>query len=319
MKMNDLDKERTEQLIKEREEYEKEFFRNVIDEMMMSDSLDKLIADRLKYIDNHFDFEPSPEYKHLEELYYAEYEQKLKENDSFDNFEEIDYPDDPNEINSRENYDYYPDVDFEYEDSLIDLEPQIDELIDAEASQIPDMSQEDLAEFYEQLIQESVIEYHEEENIDKLIQEHIEDEKFFENTLIDIIEEEYLFEKAIDEIIFDEIDIDYEPDLFDYEEDDHWYNNHFDMPDESIIDPFDNFDEVDYPEEPPSMEEIFNKIQMEQHMEEIQYQEALEEDYAKYKKQKEKHVESLIKDYFTKDDTLDMIIKEKLKEKKFNH
>ena len=77
--------------------------------------------------------------------------------------------------------------------------------------------------------------------------------------LEEIIIEENYFKKAIDELIFEEIDLNYEPALFNYEED--------------II--------------------IIKK----------------DED-----KQK---VHSVFKNYVTKDDKLDNVVKQKLKEKKF--
>ena len=62
MKMSDFENERDEQLIREREEYERQYFESVIDEMMESDAMDRLIADRLEYLESNLELE------NLEEL-----------------------------------------------------------------------------------------------------------------------------------------------------------------------------------------------------------------------------------------------------------
>lgn len=94
--MENSDDKRDEQLIKEREDYEKAFFSQIIDEIMESDALDTLISNRMEFIDENFDFEPSPAYERLEELYYAEYDNKFQEQIS-DVDDYIDYPDGPDE------------------------------------------------------------------------------------------------------------------------------------------------------------------------------------------------------------------------------
>ena len=261
MKMDDFEKQRDEQLIKEREEYEKEFFSQIVDEMIKSDALDKLISDRLHYIDNHFDFEPSPEYQHLEELYCQEFDsdyqnknyQDYMSDDDFDNLDEYDYPEGPDENINGINYpEPISNIDYEHD------EPQLNDLIEMEESNIedyydinehtPDFEIPD--EYYANLYQDLIKEL-EKENMDSLIEEHINEEKaFFDSTLVYAIQEEQYFQRAIDELIFEEIEIDYEPEYFDYGEDDFWYGESYPA-DESIIDPFDSLGDIDYPEGEP--------------------------------------------------------------------
>lgn len=373
MKMDDFEKQRDEQLIKEREEYEKEFFSQIVDEMIKSDALDKLISDRLHYIDNHFDFEPSQEYRHLEELYCqqfdSEYQNKdyqdyMPNNDDFDNFDEYDYPEGPDEnIDGIKYPEPISNIDYEYE------EPQLNDLIEMEESDIedyydinehtPDFEIPD--EYYANLYQDLIKEL-EKENMDSLIEEHINEEKaFFDSTLVYAIQEEQYFQRAIDELIFEEIEIDYEPEYFDYGEDDFWYGESYPA-DESIIDPFDSLGDIDYPEGEPKHnyevpdefyydEELERDFEKYQSLKEQQYAEMAEDipnevqpDYyidiieekspedeipkepkeEVYSKKRDEEliknqeiIEEKFKQYIAKNDNLNKIIKEKLKEKKF--
>lgn len=352
--MSDFENERNEQLIREREEYERQYFESVIDEMMESDALDKLIADRIKYIDENFDFEPSPEYQRLEQLYYQSYEERFKDDDPFDKFDEHDYPEGPDEnINGVK----YPPFDefHDLDDNIIRMEPEI--------SHYEDFDEPDYADVYENLAEDALIELHDKEEayFDELIRQYIEEEKsYIDNLLVDAIEEDYLFEKAIDNLIMDGIGINYYPDDFEYEQNGHWYDEHYNRPDESVIDHFDGFDEIDYPEDPITFEESHRNQELREHLEQMEIEEAVQRDFEKYKRDKIKRLhddvpepegelildppedggyvyddmdekrnkqlikdneklESLFKDYFTKDDTLDNIIKQKLKEKKFTN
>ena len=294
--MDDFENERNKSLIEEREEYERQYYESIIDSMIESDALDRLITDRLKYIDENFDFNPTDEYLRLEEKYSFPY-------NDVDSYDEI-----------REDIDY--------------------------------------SRAYETIIEDALIEQYdrEEKHLEELIKQHLEEEKsFMDNLLMQIIEEDYLFERTIDELIFNEIDIDYNPDYFDYQDNGYWYDDHFDQPDESVIDPFDSFGEIDYPEGNENREiELMNEF-MKAQIEENEIRDAVEEDFLRYQKQKsrkhkvpeppeeeeyqfediddkrnrelienQQRIESIFRDYFTKDDTLDNIIRVKLKEKKFN-
>ena len=358
--MDDFEKQRDEQLIKEREEYEKEFFSQIVDEMMKSDAIDNLISDRLHYIDDHFDFEPSPEYQRLEELYYQQLDYS-NQNDDFDNLESIDYPEGPDENIGGVKYpEPVSNIDYEYEES------QFEDLIEREESDIEyshepyfEISNEYYANFYKDFIKDMDDNEEFDENLDLLIEEHVNEEKeLFDGFLVDVIQEEQYFQKAIDELIFEEIEIDYEPDYFDYDEDDFWYEEAYPA-DESIIDPFDSLGDIDYPEGEPKHNYRVP--------EEVYYDEELERDFDKYQSIKEKQfaemgndipldyyneeipetpfedeipkepqeeinskkrdeeliknqeiIEEKFKKYITKNDNLNEIIKEKLKEKKFN-
>lgn len=325
--MDDFTTERDEQLIEERGRYEEEFLSRIVDEMMESDALDRLIAQRLKYIDDHFDFEPSSEYERLEMLYYQEHELEFREIDPLD---EIEFYDD---VDYEPPHDYYPDLE-----------------VDIPVEDCPkyDYDDEELAEMYETIVEEAFIEYHDEDRyLEELIKQHIQEEKDFLNNLaVDSILEDSHFERMIDELIFGEIGMDYEPDYFDYSTSDYW----FDRPDESIIDPFDSLGDVDYPDE-EAMFSNKNPVEM--------YHEDLQNDFERYDSQlvegfdyddipipegdlileppeevfdfvdneelrnqklieNQEKIETIFKDYFTRDDTLDNIIKQKLKEKKFN-
>ena len=353
VKMDDNDK-RDEQLIEEREEYEKIFFEHVIEDMIESDALDQLISDRLEYIDDNFDFEPSPEYEYLEELYIQQYDSMesayngmgfqefISNDDDFDSFEEYDYPEGPDENLGGVRYDkLFQESNYEFED----YEPDYDKFIPDEEYE-PEISDEEYASMYNQIIEDALIEHQNEEELylKNLIEEHIAEEKYFDSLLIDTIETESFFERAIDELILSKIGIDYDESFFDYDNNDsYWYNDYQDQTDKSVIDPFDSFGEIDYPEEPSVSFEI---------PQENNYDEELQRDFAKYQRSEENElnipydeipdppeiieeedinelrnkelienqekIDSIFKDYFTKDDTLNNMIKEKLKEKKFN-
>lgn len=201
--MNNFD-ERDKKLIEEHEKYEKEYFENVIEVMLKEEALNNLITERMEYIDDSFDFEPSPEYKHLEELYYDDYDSQFQEKIS-DVDDYIDYPDGPDENLSGVNYS---------EQFNVDLEQDYE--IEFEMNQLEEIS----GDFYGQLVDNAFLEYQndEEKYMDELIKQHLEEEKeFLDKILVDVIIEENYFEKSIDELILDEAGLDYEPELFDYE------------------------------------------------------------------------------------------------------
>lgn len=308
--------ERDAKLIEEHENYEEWFYEQIIDEMMENDAINALIADRFDYIDETFDFEPSPEYEHLEELYSdnleRDFREKLENEEDFIDY--IDYPEGPNE-----NLDgvYYGNP---YEEPYDNFEPDYPDLAEEEFIKMDlqqDFNPENEFDIYEQLIDDAFLNYieNEEKYFEKLIEEHLEQEKekefemlvkqhleeekkYLDHLLAQVIIEENYFEKAIDELIFDEIDLDYDEDLFDYDDiPGHGNDSEVYPPDESVIDPFDSLGDIDYPEgevypKPPTFEE--------------EYPEDMDE------------IETVFKDYFTKDDTLNKIVKKKVKEKKFN-
>lgn len=70
--MDDYDNRRDEELIEEREEYENGFFEDVIDGMIDDDGLDILIARRFEYINDNIDFEPSDDYSYFNDCYIQE-------------------------------------------------------------------------------------------------------------------------------------------------------------------------------------------------------------------------------------------------------
>lgn len=350
-----MDDNHMEKLIEEHEKEEK-YFENVILNMIESDELDRLIADRFEYIDDHFDFDPSPEYEQLEEIYLQQYDsmesayngngfqEYIPNDDPFDTLDGCDYPEGPTENIEGINYPEF------YVDDHYDIdEPDIPEL-DSYEFEEPEFVEPDYAKLYEELIADAEIEKYEDDlNIEYLIENHIKDEKaFLDSILIDVIQEQSYFEKAIDELIFEHIEEEYSPQNFDYEPD-YWYDDSFDdysgevwPEDESVIDPFDSFDEIDYPEGEPKFDYSLP--------EEYYYQEELEEDFQRYvesqERKREKKFETsnitepeeeinetlrnknlieenekferILKDYLINDDNLDKIIKEKLKEKKFN-
>lgn len=328
MKMSNLD-ERDERLIEERESYEKHYFENIVDEIIESDALDMLIAERLNYIDQNFDFEPTPAYDMLEEFYYHPLDSVFEQIRS-DVIDYIDYPEGPDEnIDGIKYDDFYNHMDEDYYDLDIDLQLEREiQLHEIEVSEEPDY-----LEMYNNFVEEVFIEYHDNEDkyLENLIKQHIEEEKeFLDNIVVDVIVDDSYFEKAIDELIFDEIEIDYEPDLFDYDDDGYWYDPQLEPQDESIIEPFENLDGIDYPEGEPKFE--YPIIE--------DYEEEIERDFEAFQRQKLKKshekgvnnnhvqnnelienkdkIQSIFKDFIEKDDSLDKIIKQKLKEKKFN-
>lgn len=277
--MNNLD-ESYKKLIKEREKYEEAYYEQVIDEMMKEDALNKLIAERLEYIDKSFDFEPSPAYNHLEELYYDNFDRQIQEQTSDVN-DYIDYPDGPDE--NLNGIIYHEPV---YEDPEPDY---LDEMIEKRMKEtaLKEFMEENPEEIYNAVVDEAFLKYQDEQEkqMQELIKQHLKEEKeYLDNILIDVLIEEKYFEKAIDEIICDEIDLYYEEDLFDYENDEiPWYNSESYRQDESVIDPFDSLGDIDYPEG-----EITRK-----------------------------RIDLVFRDHFTNDDYLDKIVKRKLREKKF--
>lgn len=276
--MSNLD-ERDKKLIEDREKYEEAYFEQVIDEVMREEALDKLIAERLEYIDKSFDFEPSPAYDRLEEIYYENAERQIQEQiEDVDDY--IDYPEGPDEnLNGIIHHEpVYEEIGSDYLDVKIDEEMKKVEL--------QEFIEENPEELYNHVVDEAFLKYQDEQEkqLQELIKQHCKEEKeYLDSILIDVLVEESYFEKAIDEIIFDEIGLDYEEDLFDYENDEMpWYDSNSYKPDESVIDPFDSLGDIDYPEG-----EIRQKADL------------------------------VFKDYFTQDDFLDKIVKRKLREKKF--
>ena len=244
--------EHDKKLIEEHEK-EEEYYENIIDLVLEEEeALDKLIAERMEYIEDSFDFEPSPEYERLEELYYESYDNQFQEQIS-DVDDYIDYPEGPDENLNGIKYgeEYFDDFEIEWDiDQLEDVSP----------------------DFYEQLVDDA-FEYQNDEDryLEDLIKQHLEEEKtFLDNILVETIVEESIFEKAIDELIFEGIDIPYEPELIDYE---------------------------------TNVKIRLSELKTENN----QLNENKEE------------IKSVFKDYYTKDNTLNKIIKEKLKDKKFNY
>lgn len=389
MKMSDFENERDEKLIREREEYEKEFFSHVVEAMMENEAFDKLIAERFEYIDEHFDFEPSPAYEELEEFYYSKYdpveiEKNARQTESYmpnddgmyDDMADYDYPEGVEENLNGQIYEPIRDVFFEdipeppiemyleeeqsFED-YYEYEPSIDDYnksIEAQFEEYESNYKSDdyYAELYEAVMTEALVEEYDKkyENLQDLIDEHVGEEKeFMENILHEALLEDYYFEKAIDEYLLREIGMEYEPDLFDYENSDGWWVEYK----EPETDPFDSFDEIDYPEGEPTYK---YEVPMDYY-----YEEELQRDFEKYQAQKEKYfidfipdddeiqlygpfgdeivepdfeeeyrkneesrikeliedeekIDDLFKKQIVKEDTLNEIIKEKLKEKKFN-
>lgn len=349
-----MDDEYLEQLIEAHEKEEKEYLERIIDDILESDELDRLIADRLEYIDAHFDFEPSPVYEQLEEIYLQQYDsmesaydangfqEYIPNDDPFDSLDGYDYPEGPDEnidgIRYPGQYIEYPEVD----------EPDYDDYYDDELDE-PDFEEPDYAELYEEIIREAEIEAYEENNdLKSLIEEHITNEKeFMDSILIDVIQEQSYFEKAIDELIFENIEEDYSPEYFDYEPD-YWYDDPFENwtddfwpEDESIKDPFDSFGEIDYPDFEPK-NDYYEDFDFDEENEiwlareilkrekaEAKFEPPEEENIIEFVDEDDLRNQELIKNYvdnikesadnyLSNDNTLDKIIKEKLKEKKFN-
>ena len=369
-----MDDEYLEHLIEEHEKDEKEYLERIIDDILESDELDRLIADRLEYIDNHFDFEPSPVYEQLEEIYLQQYDsmesayngdgfqEYIPNDDPFDSLEGYDYPEGPDENIDGIKYPgqyvpVYHEVNEPDYDELYADEPDYEDYYEEEIEE-PDFEEPDYAKLYEEIIQEAEIEKYEEDyNLKNLIEQHITDEKeFLDSILIDVIQEQSYFEKAIDELIFEHIEEEYLPQDFDYEPD-YWYDDSFENwsdevwpEDESIKDPFDSLDDIDYPdfeprnydfnvpeyhddEEEKWLELEMLKMEKAETMleppEEIILEPPEEEKIIEFVDEDDLRNQELIKNYvdnikesadnyLSKDNTLDKIIKEKLKEKKFN-
>ena len=385
MKMDDLENQRNDKLIKEREEFEKEFFSRIVDEMIESEAFDKLISDRFEYIEEKFDFEPSPEYTQMEELYLKQYDSRDSSYDNdFDNLDGYDYPEGPDENLSGINYgEYVPNYDEnfdfpepDFKEDYVNQEPPEEKFY---ISDTYDKSYEYYSSLYEDLMKkaieneenekyesyiQSLIEQHENEKyesyIQSLIEQHeIEEKEFFDNLLVEALQEEHYFQRAIDEMIFKEIDIDYMQDRFDYDEDNYWYDEAYPA-DESVIDPFDSLDDYDYPDGPNEnlsgvkydeyvpyyddldyeIERDFEKFKRSEEIQETspeeiipEYPDELKEDIVEPSEENEfnkneilrnemliknqEAIEIEFKKYISKNDNLDKIIKEKLKEKKF--
>lgn len=297
MKMSDFENERDEQLIREREEYERQYFESVIDEMMQSDAMDRLIADRLEYLEGNLELE------NLEELTVFE-SHKEDALDIVEDYEDLAY------------------------NNLLDL--IINEKAEDEDS-------------LKGLIDEHVRD--EKAFLDSLLIDVIQEQDLFQKAIDEMIVEHFKME-------YEPTRFDYEPDYW-YREP---YNGpYWPDEDESIKDSFDSLGDIDYPEgyvekdfemdypieyddfdfdeydyDPIMADE--DDFVKDKFLEDEKYQnqidslprkrisEYVDVDAKRNRKliaEREK-VESLFKDYFTKDDTLDNIIKQKLKEKKFN-
>ena len=290
MMMTEFQNERDQELIRQREEYEKQYFSSIIDEMIESDAMDKLIADRLEYLENQLELEDLRAFECI----------KAENMDAVEIYNDLEY------------------------NNLVDI----------------------------------VINDNKDGSIKQLIDEHIEDEKaFMDSILIDVIQKQDMFQKAIDEMVVKHFEMEYEPQRFDYEHD-YWYEQpyrgeYWPSEDESVKDPFDSLGDIDYPEgyverdfnqECPReyYEYDFDEEDFDTHNEnhyidsqidiEEKYQNQIEnrpkEDTVEYEDVDElrnrkliaerEKVETLFRDYFTKDDALENIIKQKLKERKFS-
>jgi len=324
--MDNFENEREKRLIEEREEYEKAYFSQIIDDMMQSSALDKLISDRFQYFDDKFDFDPSEEYLYLEELYSDEHYTEDESNDYDEMVSE--------QINNYDPTDFYDDV--------------LDDVL-------KDENDED---YLKGLIEEHVTD--EKAFLDSMLIEVIQEEHYFEKAIDDLIIEQIPEPLEPD---FEYYEMDYEPYWYDSPFDHH--NGYWPDEDESVIDPFDSFDEIDYPVgEPKHVYPEINNYDSEMREDFERYQrrkeylfgygddelpdpdddlildvpdeylevenddadknkEFLENEMIEEKRNQEliknqEKIESLYKNYLTKDDTLDNMIKEKLKEKKFN-
>ncbi|WP_305512763.1 hypothetical protein [Methanobrevibacter sp. V14] len=87
--MSSRENNHDEKFIKERDEYEQVFFSQIIEDVDEIDGLDMLISEEV-YDD--FDFGPSPADLRLEEIYFAEYELKFRDEEDLDCMEDYDYP-----------------------------------------------------------------------------------------------------------------------------------------------------------------------------------------------------------------------------------
>lgn len=288
--MYDLENQRNQNLIEDREEYEKlekdnlnkeleefenGYLENVVENMLDSEEFDKLMQDRVDFINQRYDFERDIEYDDIEDFYY-DYDDVYYDYDEVE--EAYDYPIGP-EGDMVEGYDYpegpdenlggvyFNDYFSGYEQYDFEDERYIELLIEKAISQ-----QEDAYE----------------DQMSYLIREHLKDEKAFLDSIVeDIIQEEYYVPKVIDEVIMDNVDMEYDEKDFDYGSAlQYWYGG----PDKSIEEPIEKFDRDQVPEPP---------------------------EVIAFSKKEELKLKSIIKEYFKKNDALDRIVKEKLKEKKF--
>lgn len=270
--MSDLENQRNRELIKEREAYEKEydedfkkqieqyeasFLDNVVEDMLDSDEFNMLMMDRLEYINDNFDFEPSPAYEEIEQFYYAEMEEMFDGNVKTENWE-FPIAEDGSDI---EGYDYpkgYNDVPFDYPNQRQYFDEDIPDYPDQPMDFKPPEYEISQLEYQEYLM-DSVISS-EDEHMEKLIQEHLQEEQdYLDGIVKQAIQEDNIIAKAVDRAIFDRIDLEYEDQSIDYADSQQYW-----------------CDETDDDE-----------------------------------------IDSLIKDYFKRDDALDNLIEEKLKNKKF--
>lgn len=296
--MSDFENERDAQLIREREEYERQYFESVIEEMMESDAMDKLIAERMKYLETHLELE------NLEELTIYESHKGDK----------IDFIEDYEDLACN---------------NLLDI------IINEKA---------DDDESLKSLIDEHVQD--EKAFLDSLLIDVIQEQDLFQKAIDEMIVEHFKME-------YEPERFDYEQDYWYHEP----YNGPiWPYEDESIKDPFDSLGDIDYPEgyvekdfqhelhmefddfdfdddqyyeSDESYEEAFvhdktmedekyqNQIDNRPRDKILEYVDVDEKRNMKLIAEMEK-VESIFKDYFTKDDTLDNIIKQKLRERKFN-
>ena len=214
---------RNKKLIEEREEYEANFFSMIVDEMFENNQIDELIAERMDFIEDSFDFEPSDEYEYLEELYYRENEHVESFDDGdgfirtfspgedpFDKIPDIDYPDGPSEniggtVNPFEMH-------HEFEDVYVDFDDV----------RLIDPGEECLYE-YDDYIEDIVFDLYEKEllkeecHIEKLIEEHLREEEYLNNCLKQTIKEHCYFEKSIDKYILENRGIESDDVFIDYQ------------------------------------------------------------------------------------------------------
>ena len=349
--MSDFENERDEQLISEWEESEKEsekmlakqiedyensFLDNIIENMIDSEDFDKLMIERLEYINDHFDFEPSPEFEQLEEFYYQDYESKFQDENRLpsdyyypegpdgESIEGFDYPEGYNDSDNPMFYQQTP----QYEEPFYDADIDFPE---------PEMEPPEYVikqdEYYDYLIEtayEEYGEYNQEDYMQDLIKQHLKEEEDFTAMVQELVQEEYIDYPTIDEAIFDYIDIEYDRDDFDYDETPtYWY----DKPDPCVKEPFESFNEIDYPEGnvetgyvPPheydfDLEEDYRKFKLEQKkklVNEYPDDEIPEPpEVIAFTDEEREKLKSRIKEHFKKNESLDKLIKEKISEKKF--
>lgn len=299
MKLNEFEDDRTRQLIKEREEYEEQFFANVVDEMMQSEAFDNMVAERFAYLENKFDLEK------LENIYIIE--------------------------NQLINSDFINQDDLNLYDNLMDS--------------IVNTEFEENENQFKQLIDEHIKD--EKHFLDSILIEVIQMQDSFQKAIDEMILDDFKIE-------YEPQYFDYEPDYW-YDRpsfDTLWASDE----DESVKDPFDSLGDIDYPEgyvekADPFIYERYDDFEEEleilrydesaeqfeenpieaesdedlkRNLSQIEISEAIEFEDVDDKRnrqlieEKEK-IESVFKEYFAKDDTLDKIIKQKLKEKNFNH